>query len=633
MNRRGTFAGRLPSPARGLSWMAAALLIPLLGCAQQQARLQSEDEGDKTEVKTVKDVATFDNTEPIPVAGVGLVTGLADTGGDAPQGDYRTMMENELKKKGITNVKEILARKDVSLVLVSGLVPPGARKGDPVDIEVSLPPGSKTTSLRGGYLQACKLFNYELAQRVAPTLAGNNRNAVLGHPIVVAEGPLQVGLGEGDESMRLKQGRIWGGGRCRVDRPFLLVLNTDKQFAAMAKLVADRINETFQEHLDGPFGRQTAKAENNQYVVLSVPETYALNLPRYLRVVGLVPLRMDETGSSAATVEAAQKYRRRLEEEILDPARTITAALRLEALGERSRLALKRGLESENTLVRFSCAEALAYLNDPAGGKELGRLVVEQPALRAFCLTALASLDQAVSHDALTELLDSPAAETRYGAFRALRALNERDPLIKGEWLNDTFWLHRVASNTPGLVHVCGTRRAEVVLFGEEAQLRPPFAIQAGPFNVTAADEDTRCTIGRYGLGDTPAHRQCSLKLDEVLRHLANMGASYAEVVEVLRQAHECECVNCPVVSDALPQATSVYALKKAGERAAARTDGHGDAGDEEEILSTRLDLGATPNLFEKGDASRLKNWSGDSPVRKGRSEKKTAERSARPVE
>ena len=41
------------------------------------------------------------------------------------------------------------------------MIPTGAKKGDKLDLEISLPPNSRTTSLRGGYLRKCSLFNYD----------------------------------------------------------------------------------------------------------------------------------------------------------------------------------------------------------------------------------------------------------------------------------------------------------------------------------------------------------------------------------------------------------------------------------------------------------------------------------------
>src|SRR6202011_837777 len=123
--------------------------------------------------------------------------------------------------------------------------------------------------------------------------------------------------------------------------------------------------------------------------------------------------------------------------------------------------------------------------------EELGKAVVKQPMLRSFALTALASLDESVSRFQLRELLTTSADdETRYGAFRALRALDENDPLVQGEFLNDSFWLHRVAPDAPPLAHVSTTRRAEIVLFGETPTLKPPFSFLAGQFAVTATPGD-----------------------------------------------------------------------------------------------------------------------------------------------
>src|SRR5579885_295809 len=80
----------------------AALLAALAGCKGQQTRGQAEDEADKEhkyEVKTVGDYTTVAGADPLPVGGVGLVTGLAGTGGGAPPGSYRTFLEHELQRR------------------------------------------------------------------------------------------------------------------------------------------------------------------------------------------------------------------------------------------------------------------------------------------------------------------------------------------------------------------------------------------------------------------------------------------------------------------------------------------------------------------------------------------------------
>jgi hypothetical protein len=565
----------------------AAVLV-LAGCAHQQTRLQKPDDEKEKEIpiKTIGDLTTYGNAEPVAVSGVGLVVGLEGTGGDPPAGGFRRMLEDDLRKRGVEHVKEVLASPDVSLVLVSGLIPAGAHVGDPFDVEITLPPQSKTTSLRGGYLKECALYSYENTKHLDPNFQGADR-LLLGHQLGKAEGAVVVGVGKGDDASKLRQARIWGGGKSKIERPFYLVMNSDQQRAAVVQRIANRINETFHGPYRGTLG-DIAVAKTTSYLVLRVPEQYKLNLGRYLRVVRLIPFQ-----------EAAQRdspYFRRLQEQLLDPAHTVTAALRLEALGSDSIPILKFGLENSHALVRFTSAEALAYLDCPAAGEELAALVERQPLLRAYCLTALASLDEAVSHVKLRELMAAPAPETRYGAFRALHTLDERDAAVQGELLNNSFWIHQVATDSAPLVHLSSSRRAEVVLFGEQPGLAPPFYFLTGEFTVTAAVNDQVCTISRISARHGTCRRQCPLHLNAVLHCLGDMGALYPEIVELLRQAGSYQCLNCPLAEDALPQAVSVYDLARNGANNPEfqQTD--------DEIMKARDDFGATPTLYQKSD-------------------------------
>ncbi len=590
MFRRG-WGARVGAPA--------ALLLGLLGCMHNgQLRLHSEDDSEKdryAEVKTVGDVTAVSNAQPIQLGGVGLVVGLEGTGGPCVNDGYRAMLEDDLRKEGVKNVKDVLASSSNALVVVSALLPPGAAKGDPIDVVVSLPPGSQATSLRGGYLHSCRLFNYDFVGNLTtrPQLAGA-QGMLKGHALARAEGSILVGVGDGEEAAKSRQGRIWGGGRCEAEQAFTLLMNPDQRFARVTSQVADRVNETFPAAFPTGPGGGVAKAQGPYGVELRVPAPYRLNLPHYLRVVRLIPLQGPLDAPSKAGDH--RSYRQRLGDDLLDPARTVTAALRLEALGQKSVPVLKRGLESGHPLVRFCAAEALAYLGSPSCGEELARAVAEQPVLRAYALTALASLDEAVCHVKLRELLATSADdETRYGAFRALRALNEREADVRGELLNDSFWLHRVAPNAPPLVHVSSTRRAEIVLFGPEQVLRPPFSFLAGEFAVTASDDDhDRCTVSRFPLHGAPSRKQCSLDVAEVLRTMADMGAMYPEAVTLLQQAHGTQCINCRVRCDALPQAVAPEDLVKLGKNKSGTLEGL-------ELVPGGQDLGLTPTLYDLG--------------------------------
>jgi hypothetical protein len=592
--------------ARRPLWVVVAGLLALAGCAKQNLRLQAEDDVEPVpySVETINQWAAFDGADPLAVYGVGLVTGLANTGAEAPPGDERKLLEKELQQQGVINVKEALSRPDTSMVLLTAYIPPGAQKGDPLDVEVTLPEGSKTTSLQGGYLEHAYLRNFAALNQIAPNLSHGNGGSAAGHILAEAEGKLIVGLSDGGESARLKRAWLWGGAKCKAPRFMYLYMNEQRRQAANANLVAEKINDTFRSSLGGAVGEKIADAKSGTVVVLKIPPQYRLNLPHYMRVVGLIPLRAKET-SASKQADNGRGYAQRLRDELFDPAHAVTAALRLEALGEAGKPALRAGLHNDSVLVRFCCAESLAYQGDPTAAQELAKLV-DEPALRAFCLTALASLDESASYQALTEMLNSPVPETRYGAFRALRALNDHDDAIRGELLADSFWLHKAAMGTRSLVHLSGTKRAEVVLFGDDPYLRPPLRLSAGEVNITADEGDTQCTVSRFSPHSREKrHGYSSLKVEDVIRKVAELGGDYATVTALLLQARRCDCVTCQVEVDALPQAADVYALRRAGQRAKARAEGQSADDDTEDVLTPRQSLGVTPTLFDRGAGGR----------------------------
>jgi hypothetical protein len=592
MKRRATIR-RLLCRAVPASACAAALLLGLSGCVTPEVfrpQQAEETERDRYGVKSLGSLCDVGNVEPTPVGGVGLVMGLDGTGGDSPHDENRTALEKYLRQRHPdAEINKLLGRGDTALVIVSGAIPAGARKGDPFDVEVALPAGSRATSLRGGWLTACVLYTYDYARGPQGAVS-----TLQGHPLGEAEGPLQLSLGKSegdDEAGRETHAHVWQGGRARADNPLSLLLYNDSQFSSVSYEMATRINDTF----PGGAGAKLAEAAGKGGVLLHVPHAYRLNLPHFLRVVRLVPTR---AGAETSTGEPGQPrtYRQRLAEDLLDPARTVTAALRLEALGEKGVPALTLGLESKHPLVRFCAAESLAYLGHAAGAAVLGEAVERQPLLRSYALAALASLDENVTRATLERLMEEAVAhETRYGAFRALRELAPNEPQTRGEPLNDkSFWLHRVARGSRPLVHLTTAKRAEVVLFGTEPALQPPFAFEANGYTVTAAREgDDGCVISYVPRGaGKPLRAKCSLQVADVLRLLARMDATYPDVVDLLIEAANCKCLNCPVALNALPEVPSAEELAAAGK---------GDA-----LLElSGQDLGATPTLYERSRAPR----------------------------
>src|SRR5262245_15427812 len=604
-------------------WLpGVALLLGLTGCLSPQTRMQSAEESERDKdleaVRTIGDVTEVANAGALQVSCVGLVTDLEGTGG-SPRGEWRNMLEKEMRQRKIENVNQLLDSPNNALVLVTGYIPAGCRRYDLLDLQVTLPAGSPATSLRGGYLQACVLRNYETTKNLSPDYKGGNW-LLQGHSLDVRKGQLVVGFGNPSESGELKKAHVWEGGTSMIERDFLLAMKKDEKSARAANAVAGRINlkfpddgkkqefvqrhrqlyllEDVTQHLNESFepsapGRSdAAKAINSDAVSIRVPYAYRYNSERYLRVARLIPLSDDAAAQS--------KYRQRLHKMLLDPNDCLRAALRLEALGKESVAALKKGLDSPVPLVRFAAAEALVYLGSTSGVEELANLARTQPHVRAYALISLAGLNESVCRIKLNELMATDDAELRAGAFQALRlpiAEDYRMQLAKsrgdaekekatshfesemrrqlgGENLQ-AFWLHQVAPNSAPAVNFAETKRTEIVMFGKDIHLVAPVRLAAGKeFIVTAEVGDERAFISR--ISERGEQRQSSsLQLDDVLRKLVELGGQYPEAVDLLAKLQNRGGLNCPVALLSPPPAPPLEDLVAEGrDSAKTRTSG-----------------------------------------------------------
>jgi hypothetical protein len=548
---------------------ALALLLTAgfaAGCHKQQtttSRSQvSDDFSEKLEKATVGDKTVVSNTEPIQVSGVGLVWKLPGTGSTA-KAPWREVLEKSLRQKKL-NPHDFLddPAKSCSLVLVNAVIPAGAKKGDPIDIEVSLPQGSESSSLKGGVLFECELYPFDRAGNVrekmiqagadlskTPVLSGDS--LLVGQPLVRAAGPLVAGSDGKDKTSDepgYRMGMVWAGGRFLEDRPYWFVLSDEKNKSArMAGTLAARLNEAFP-----PVGgdrTKTANAVNKEVVFVQSPAAYRLNPSRFLMVARQVPL---------VPARAGDPRRQRLEQELLEAETAIPAAIKLEALGADVQSALRVGLENESPWVRFASAESLAYLGSTAGAAELARLAEQHPGIRTHCLTALATLDDGVSTDRLAELMAHPDPQLRYGAFVALRSANPHHPALNGRQVKSTYWLHHVAPDSPGLIHLVSLKRSEIVLFGRAGDLKGPFSFPVGAeYTVTAKAGDEKVTVSKLVRGKdgvVPQVVKVHPGLESVLGAMAEMGAGYSEAVELVRRADAVKALSVAVAVDAAPR-------------------------------------------------------------------------------
>jgi flagellar basal body P-ring protein FlgI len=609
-------------------WFARLVLVvcacALAGCTEsvlRSSRSQSPERDDSADVdsqtKLVGDFAFAYGTNYVRVEAPVLITGLANTGSDPPPGPQRQELMADMQAHGVDKPNQMLASPTTSLAWAVAYLPPGVHKGDRVDVDLRVPPQNDTTSLAGGWMMQTRL--QEMAM-----LAGQVHH---GHILAIAEGPVlvdPVAAGKGDV-VSLNHGTVLGGAVALKSRTMGLVLASSEKSVFRSKQIGDALNRRFHVFLKG-VKQGVATAKTDEYIELEMHPRYKHNLGRYLRVVRSVPL--------AETPEEQLARLELLERQLLDPVTSQTAAIRLEAIGKDGVPVLKKGLESNDPEVRFYSAEALAYLDDPTATAVLAEAAKDEPAFRAFALAALAALDDVRAADALRDLFDVASAETRYGAFRALWAMNERDPQLRGEHLGDKFWMHILASAGPPMVHVTHSFRPEVVLFGEGQQFQLPMALEAGNSIIVKSQPEGEITIARFTANEPDQRRTVGNSVEEVIRAIAEVGGDYPDVVQALEQAYSSGALESRFEVDAIPKRGRIYdrnrkaAHEDRQDAAAAHHDATGDSDDAATGQSGFESSEPLPDIFG-GGTPKAAGSSTDGSGGDGDSKAKTPEKSA----
>ncbi len=547
-------------PARMLRRYSFAMALIVSGCSSGPLT-RPKDEPGLAKVVTPRDLVLVDDfvrpwgLRARRLDNVGLVVGLAGTGSDPKPGRHRDMLLNEMRVRRVRNSESIMASPNTSLVLVRGLVPPGAAKGDRFDLEIEVDRSSETTDLQGGWLMEARLLeilNVGNSVRQGHTLA-------LGHGHVLIDALLESG---GDKAS-LTKGKILGGGIVTQARELGLLLRDEHTSAQTSKRVGDAVNRRFWVDLNGSKSG-VAIPRDDRFIRLLVHPRYHDNVIRYIRVVQHIQVAENED-----PVAWLESLRARLNRS----ASAAVAALELEALGTEALTVLEEALASTDLEVRFHAAEALAYMNQKSAANVLGDVARHEPAFRWRAFTAMAAMDQTATHEVLISLLDEKSAETRYGAFRALRKCLPNDPVLGGELLGDCFWLHRVSSTASPLVHVAREERPEIVLFGPDLQLRGPCLLFAGSRIVVRAESADQVLVRKLSGADDDETIHTSGSLAEWIRAIVELGGTYPDVVQALRQARQDGVLPARLAFSAIPKLGRTYRRDEVPEPSAAEED------------------------------------------------------------
>ncbi len=204
----------------------------------------------------IGDIATFEGNRSNYLVGYGLVVGLKGTGDGKSTLFTVRSIANMLNRMGIAVDPKRMTTKNVAAVMVTAKLPPYAKPGMSVDVEVASVGDAK--SLEGGTLL------------LTPLRGPDGEVYALAQGQVIVLGYEARGRGAQQVKNTPTVGRVPNGAIIEREIPFGDVpreinLYLDNPSYSLAKLVQDRIN--------AEFGAQVAQAVDASTVRLRVPES------------------------------------------------------------------------------------------------------------------------------------------------------------------------------------------------------------------------------------------------------------------------------------------------------------------------------------------------------------------------
>ncbi len=521
------------------------LLLAIIcnGCTSPLFLAQSPDVGefeqlvaDESKTKFVGDLAALWGGNWMKIEGVALVTQLGGTGSNPPPSPLLDKLKKEMQTREIRGSREALASKDTAMVMVGGYIPPGAQKGDTFDLKVSVPPRTKTKSLRGGWVMPARMRQVVVVDRSLHTgdVAGIGQGEILVNSL----------FDSSSNEVGELHGRVIGGGVVMEPRSFGLSIYDDHSSVRTSAMIGAAINQRF-HHFDRGEQSGVAKPLRDNQVDLAMHHRYKHNFDRYKYV--LLNVAVGETPADRA--ERLLKLDRMLHE----PVTTQRAAIRLEAIGDDAAPILRKGIKSPDLEIRFYAAEALAYMDDPSASEPLYEAARDQRAFRWRAMTALAAMEHVGAQDALVKLLDEPSAETRYGAFRALRASDSSDPIVAGQVLGKSFGYHVIGTKSEPVIHFAKSKRPELVIFGHAQRMDPPAFLFAGNEIMIKSVDREKLKVSVFKPGKDTASVFCSPTIDDLVRAIVEVGGGYQEVLTAIQSAKAGGYIDTRVEVGSLP--------------------------------------------------------------------------------
>ncbi len=218
----------------------------------------------------IKDIANLNSVRNNQLIGYGLVTGLNGTGDDMKKSRFTLQaVYNMIVRNGITiNPKDIdnIKIKNVAAVMVTSSLPPFARSGSTVDVQVSSI--GDASSLAGGTL-------------IMTPLKGADSKVY-----AVAQGPLSIGaFSFGGKAAKVQKNHPTVG---RIANGAVIEKNVPVELGSTGRLTYQLNNADFttankmSNTINTSFGPDTAFPQDSGTVVVTIPEQYKQKIVQFI---------------------------------------------------------------------------------------------------------------------------------------------------------------------------------------------------------------------------------------------------------------------------------------------------------------------------------------------------------------
>lgn len=597
--------GKLGSPRIAVGALLAAMVAVLLagGCTFREDAPPEQDPGPTYTGPvylrgTVGSLARVRGFQPLPVAGYGLVVNLRGTGSSEVPAALRQYMLNHLRRIGVgqsdsplpnTPPEQVLNSPNTAVVLVQGLIPPGASRNGRFDLLVRAA-DTQTTSLAGGSLWPVDLSiggqnpgvdTRLLAMGEGPIYldpfanraeddqgdtAGDELDDDLGGDL---GGDLGADLG-GDPAARegfARQGVVLAGGRALTNRNLELILNQASY--RRSRLIEQRINERYPAAPNDP--RPTADAVSDSRIRINIPQRWENQPGELLRLIEHLYLDRSPGFVPYQARTLANVLRQRPDE-----VERITLAWR--SLGPNAVPEL-RDLYNEPTLVlRLAALRAGAFLADERAGIVLSEMADHpDPLVRGQVARSLLHLPRSLRGSrTLARLLDDENTDVRLAAYEAMAAIN--DPMIDRVPVGNQrlkFVLDRIPSEKP-LIYVTHERRPRLAVFDPGILFDQPMLTRLWDNRLMLRVDEPRAPLTVFYqkpgevAGETYQLRPDLATLIFFLAHeptdrlpQPGLGLSYSEVVNIVHELTRRGVIDAPFEAEINPLAAQVARARR----------------------------------------------------------------------